>query len=87
MRVSAKTFAYRALIRLARIRTSGENAVVAFFRSCDLPNSTLADAEVFPWIVRLSLARGPAGQAALRQSPEVYAPVLSHYPPGRFARS
>jgi hypothetical protein len=44
-------------------------------------NSTLADAEVFPWIVRLSLARGPnrgpAGQAGLWRSPDVFLLDLS----------
>jgi hypothetical protein len=36
--------AYRALISFAQIRTSGEN-LVAFSRSCDSPNSMLAEAE------------------------------------------
>ena len=76
----------RSELDLARSTDAG----VAFSRSCDSPNSWLADAEVFP-LDRASQSgqeprRGSAGQAVLRQSPEVYAPVLSHYPRPRFPR-
>jgi hypothetical protein len=58
--LSSRLFAYRALAVDALIGVAAGDIAVAFSRSCDSPNSTLADAEVFLWIARLSLARAGA---------------------------